>query len=62
MTNTWLINARLNEDNSERQDKRYRTREDIIVIMESCCHFITEQFPNMNLEYKILGAHTHDRR
>jgi len=60
MTNTWLINARLNEDNSERQDKRYRTREDIIVIMESCCHFIENEFPNLDMQYRIIGELKHD--
>jgi hypothetical protein len=54
MTREWLINARLREDFPE--SIRPRDREDIEEVMESCCHFITEQFLNLELTYRILGV------
>jgi hypothetical protein len=54
MTREWLINARLCEDFPEGISPR--DIEDIEEIMESCCHFITEQFLNLELTYRILGV------
>lgn len=54
MTSEWLINARLREDFPK--SIRPRDREDIEEIMESCCNFITEQFLNLELTYRILGV------
>lgn len=54
MTREWLINARLCEDFPKGISPR--DIEDIEEIMESCCHFITEQFLNLELTYRILGV------
>jgi hypothetical protein len=58
MTKEWLINARLVEDLPEGISPL--DKDDIEQIMESCCHYITEQFLNLELTYRILGAPTHD--
>jgi hypothetical protein len=58
MTKEWLINARLVEDLPEGISPL--DKDDIGQIMESCCHYITEQFLNLESTYRILGAQTHD--
>ena len=59
MTREWLINARLCEDFPD-YNISPRDIEDIEEIMESCCHFITEQFLNLELTYQILRVQVKD--
>jgi hypothetical protein len=54
MIREWLINARLREDFPKGISPR--DTEDIEEIMESCCRFITEQFLNLELTYRLVGA------
>lgn len=53
MTKEWRINARLTDDLPDGINPR--DKEDIEEVMESCCQFITEQFMNLELKYKIVG-------
>jgi hypothetical protein len=59
MTREWLIYAHLCEDFPEGISPR--DIEDIEEVMESCCHFITEQFLNLELTYHVFGAHESDK-
>lgn len=58
MTKEWLMNARLCEDLQKGISPR--DKDDIKIVMESCCHFITEQFPNLDLIYQIVEVKTYD--
>ena len=57
LINTWLISVRLSE--VQRRDRDYIARGEVENVMTNCCNFVKNENPNLDLQYRVLGATEH---